>query len=190
MLRYIGKRILQMLLVLFGVSFIIFSLMEITTGDPARQILGPDASDEAVASMHEELGLDAPFLVRYVRYIAGVLHGDFGTSYTTKEPVVAELMARYPTTILFAVLTMLIACVIGIPLGIVSATKQYSWVDNLSTGFAMLGVSVPTFWLGLMLMLLFAVKLEWLPATGFTGRNTGCFPPLPWGCRLPPVLFV
>ncbi len=119
--------------------------------------------------MREELGLDDPFVVRYVSYIAGVLHGDFGTSYTTKEPVIHELFARYPTTVLFAVLTVLIASLIGIPLGIISATKQYSWVDSLSTSFAMLGVSIPTFWLGLMLMLLFSVKLEWLPATGFYG---------------------
>ena len=169
MLKYIGKRLLQMIPVLLGVSFIIFSLMEITTGNPARQLLGPDATDEAVAAMEEELGLNDPFLVRYVNYIGGVLHGDFGTSYSTKEPVINELMARYPTTVLFAVLTVLIACVIGIPLGIISATKQYSWIDNLSTGFAMLGVSIPTFWLGLMLMLLFSVKLNWLPATGFYG---------------------
>ncbi len=169
MLRYTGKRLLQMVFVLLGVSFIIFCLMEITPGDPARQILGPDASEEAVLAMREELRLDDPFAVRYISYIAGVLHGDFGTSYTTKEPVIHELFARYPTTVLFAVLTVLIASLIGIPLGIISATKQYSWVDSLSTSFAMLGVSIPTFWLGLMLMLLFAVKLEWLPATGFYG---------------------
>ena len=169
MLRYIEKRLLQMVFVLAGVSFIIFSMMEITPGDPARQILGPDASEEAVLAMREELGLDDPFAVRYVSYIAGVLHGDFGTSYTTKEPVIHELFARYPTTVLFAVLTVLIASLIGIPLGIISATRQYSWVDNLSTSFAMLGVSIPTFWLGLMLMLLFSVRLEWLPATGFYG---------------------
>jgi len=169
MLRYTGKRLLQMVFVLLGVSFIIFCLMEITPGDPARQILGPDASEEAVLAMREELRLDDPFAVRYIRYIAGVLHGDFGTSYTTKEPVIHELFARYPTTVLFAVLTVLIASLIGIPLGIISATKQYSWVDSLSTSFAMLGVSIPTFWLGLMLMLLFALRLEWLPATGFYG---------------------
>ena len=169
MLRYTGKRLLQMVFVLLGVSFIIFCLMEITPGDPARQILGPDASEEAVLAMREELRLDDPFAVRYISYIAGVLHGDFGTSYTTKEPVIHELFARYPTTVLFAVLTVLIASLIGIPLGIISATKQYSWVDSLSTSFAMLGVSIPTFWLGLMLMLLFALRLEWLPATGFYG---------------------
>ena len=169
MLRYTGKRLLQMVFVLLGVSFIIFCLMEITPGDPARQILGPDASEEAVLAMREELRLDDPCAVRYISYIAGVLHGDFGTSYTTKEPVIHELFARYPTTVLFAVLTVLIASLIGIPLGIISATKQYSWVDSLSTSFAMLGVSIPTFWLGLMLMLLFSVKLEWLPATGFYG---------------------
>lgn len=169
MLRYIGKRLLQMIPVLLGVTFIIFSLMEITPGDPARQILGQEATDEAVQALREELGLNEPFLMRYKNYIFGVLQGDFGTSYTTKEPVFNELMARYPTTVLFAVLTVLIASLIGIPLGIISATRQYSWVDNFATGFAMLGVSIPTFWLGLMLMLLFSVKLNWLPATGFYG---------------------
>lgn len=169
MLRYIGKRLLQMIPVLLGVTFIIFSLMEITPGDPARQILGQEATEEAVEALREELGLNDPFLVRYKNYIFGVLCGDFGTSYTTKEPVFHELMARYPTTVLFAVLTVLIASLIGIPLGIISATRQYSWVDNFATGFAMLGVSIPTFWLGLMLMLLFSVKLNWLPATGFYG---------------------
>lgn len=169
MLRYIGKRLLQMIPVLLGVSFIIFTLMEITPGDPTRQILGQEATEEAVEELREELGLNDPFLVRYVNYILGVVQGDFGTSYTTKEPVFNELMARYPTTVLFAILTVLIASAIGIPLGIISATRQYSWVDNFSTAFAMLGVSIPTFWLGLMLMLLFSVKLNWLPATGFYG---------------------
>lgn len=158
-----------MIPVLIGVSFIIFALMNLTPGDPARQILGEGATEEAVTALRTELGLDDPFLVRYVKYMAGVVRGNFGISYTTKEPVTRELFSRYPTTVLFAVLCVLIASAIGIPLGIISATKQYTWVDNFAMVFAMLGVSIPTFWMGLMLVLVFSVQLGWLPATGFYG---------------------
>lgn len=170
-----------MIPVLIGVSFIIFTLMSMTPGDPARQILGEGATEEAVTALRDELGLNDPFLIRYVKYMAGVAHGDFGISYTTKEPVTTELLSRYPTTVLFAVLCMVIACVIGIPLGIVSATKQYTWIDNFSTVFAMLGISIPTFWMGLMLVLVFSVQLGWLPATGFYGPSYWILPAITVG---------
>lgn len=171
-----------MIPVLLCVSFIIFSLMNLTPGDPARQILGESATEEAVQALREELGLNRPFFERYFSYIGGIIfHGDFGISYSTREPIISELMSRYPTTILFAVFTVVIACVVGIPLGIISATKQYSWMDNCATFFAMLGISIPTFWLGLMLMLLFSVELGWLPPTGFYGPKYWILPAITVG---------
>jgi len=170
-----------MIPVLIGVSLIIFTLMFYIPGDPARQILGDRASEESVQQLRAELGLDKPFVIQYVNYMKGALTGDFGISYTTKQPVSAELFARFPTTLLFAIISILVACIIGIPLGIVSATRQYSFIDNLSTTLTLLGMSIPTFWLGLMLMLTFSLNLGWFPATGFYGPKYWVLPSLTIG---------
>ncbi|MBF4692191.1 nickel ABC transporter permease [Fusibacter ferrireducens] len=176
MSRYILKRIFHMIPVMFGVSLIIFTLMFFIPGDPARQILGDKATEASISELRAELGLDKPFVVQYVNYIEGVLTGDFGISYTTKQPVSAELFARFPTTLLFAIISILVACIIGIPLGIISATRQYSFIDNISTTLTLLGMSIPSFWLGLMLMLLFSLHLGWFPATGFYGPKYWVLP--------------
>lgn len=175
--RYILKRLLMLIPVLLGVVFVIFCLNEISPGDPARQLAGDYASEEDVQQLREEMGLDQPFLVRFFNYVSGlVTRGDFGTSYATKRPVLDEVMDRFPTTLLLACLSTVIMLVIGILTGILSATRQYSWIDNLCNVLGLLGVSMPTFWQGLMMILLFSVYLGWFPSSGFYGPEYWVLP--------------
>ena len=149
MYRFILKRLLMLIPVLLGVSFIVYTILSFTPGDPVQMMLGDNYSEESYAAMQEELGLDDPFLVQYGRFIIKAVHGDFGTSYSTGNPVAAEIAARLPNTILLSACAMLFAILIGIPLGVISATHQYSAVDNISMVGALFGVSMPNFWLGL-----------------------------------------
>ena len=178
MLRYTCRRILHIIPVLLGVSFLIFAMLYVTPGDPARQMLGIYASEESIQALRDELGLNDPFFVQYFKYIFDMLRGDFGISYVTRLPVAQELLSRFPTTFLFAFLSVILAVIIGVPLGVLSATKQYSFLDNFVTTLAMIGVSIPSFWMGLMLILLFALELGWLPASGFYGPQYWILPSL------------
>ena len=166
--KYILKRLLMMVPVLIGVIFIMFSLSVITPGDPAQIILGEGASAEDIARVRQELRLDDPFFIRFINYVWGVARLDFGMSWDTQRPVSEEILARFPHTMRLASMGVLLALVIGIPLGILSAVKQYSILDAAATFVALLGVSIPNFWLGMMMILFFTVFLNWLPATGFT----------------------
>lgn len=163
MYKYILKRILLLIPVILGVSFIVFTIMSFTPGDPATLILGESASQEQVVKLRKEMGLDKPFFVQYYRFVKKAATGDFGRSYTTKREVFSEIFSRFPNTLLLAASGLVIAILIGIPIGIISATKQYSLTDSISMIGALLGVSMPNFWLGLMLILLFSVNLRWLP---------------------------
>ncbi len=169
MLRYIFKRILMMIPVMLGVILIVFIMLELSPGNPAAAILGADATPEQIAELEDEMGLNDPFIVRYVRYVWGILHGDLGISYTTKQPVTTELFQRFPTTLLYSILCTVVGAVIGITFGIISAVKQYSIFDNIARVLALAGISVPSFWLGLMLIILFSVNLHWFPSSGFYG---------------------
>lgn len=166
MLKYIVKRILLLIPVLFGVSFIVFTIMSFTPGDPATAILGSGATKEDIQKLNEELGYYDPFLERYIDYVGGAVRGDFGNSYRSGEPVFDEIFSRFPTTIKLAVSAILLAIVIGIPIGMLSAVRQYSVFDVSSTIVSMFMTSVPQFWLALMGLLIFAVNLKILPATG------------------------
>jgi len=166
--KYIFKRILMMIPVVIGVSLLVFMVLKMTPGDPARVVAGSEADEATVAQIREELGLNKPVLQQYVDYMAGMLHGDMGNSYTTGKPVFSEILSRMPTTFTLAFAGVLVAVLIGIPLGIISATKQYSVLDNVSTLLALTGVAMPNFWLGLMLILVFALQLGWLPSGGVT----------------------
>jgi peptide/nickel transport system permease protein len=166
MLRYIGKRILLMIPVLLGVSMIIFTVMSFTPGDPVVLILGEGASDEAIEKLREEMGLDDPVPVQYVRYIKNALSGDLGRSYQHNTPVAGEIASRFPNTLRLTVIGTIIAVVIGIPVGIISAVKQYSIIDSVSLVVSMIFTSMPSFWLGLMLILFFSLRLDLFPATG------------------------
>ena len=145
-------------------------------------LLGERAEESVVEELREEMGLNEPFLVRYGTYIKGIVtEGDFGISYSTKRPVLEEILDRFPTTLLLATLSITLALLIGIVAGVIAATKQYSIFDNLATGLSLLGVSMPTFWQGLMLIIVFAVWLRWLPASGFSGPRYWILPVLAIG---------
>lgn len=159
-----------MILVLLGVLFIVFVLLEFTPGDPARQILGAFADEADVAAKRLELRLDDPFLVRFGRYVYNlVFHFDLGISYRTKLPVMQEIAARFPITIAIGVLGLIVSVVIGLVTGIISAVKQYSWLDKICNVFAVIFHAMPNFWLALELSLIFALYLKWLPPTGYKG---------------------
>lgn len=167
MIRYIIKRLLMMIPVILGVLAIVFILNEATPGDAATSILGTEATEEQLQELREELGLNRPAIVRYGEYAWNLFtKGDFGTSYTTNEPVRDEIFSRYPTTLRLAFLSVAVAVLIGIPLGVVAAVKQYTWLDNLTMTVSLLGVSIPPFWLGLMSIWIFSVTLGWLPGSG------------------------
>ena len=143
--------------------------MSFTPGDPVQTMLGDNYTQEAYDEITEELGLNDPFLVRYVNYVVDLVQGDMGVSYSTKRAVSDEIFARFPATVRLAGAAIFLAVVFGIPLGVISATKQYSFFDSGSMFVALVGVSMPNFWLGIMLILLFAANLGWLPASGDKG---------------------
>ena len=155
-----------MIPVILGISFILFAILEMMPGNPAQIILGDRADPAAVAALEEEMGLNDPFLTRYFRYVSDALHGDFGLSYRTRVPVFDEILARLPVTLILAIGGILLTVIIGIPIGILSAVKQYSLLDNVSMLLALIFNSMPGFWLGMILMLTFALGLGILPATG------------------------
>ncbi|MCI8516062.1 MAG: ABC transporter permease [Hungatella sp.] len=169
MLRYAVKRILFTVPVLIGVTFIIFTMMYFTPGDPARMILGDTATEAEVEELREEMGLNDPFLVRYGNYMWDLCHGDMGSSYVTGLPVTEEILARLPITARLAVLSCIFSVLIGVPVGVISAVKQYSALDNITMVMALLGITIPSFWLAMMLVMVFSVNLGWLPASGLYG---------------------
>ncbi len=164
--KFIAKRLLAMIPVLIGITFIIYTILALTPGDPAVAILGETATQEQIEELREEMGLNDFFVIRYFKYIFNVVRGDFGTSYRTGLSVVSELMARLPYTFILAFFGVGLATIIGVPIGIVSAVKQYTLTDNVVTAVAMIMCSVPPFWLSLMLMMLFSLKLGWFPSIG------------------------
>ncbi len=168
MIRYIVKRIFALIPVLLGVSFIIFSLLYFTPGDPAEYMLGMDATEENILELREELGLNEPFLVQYFNYLKNIVTKfDFGRSYTTKQSVTLEIVERIPATLTLAVMSVAFATIVGVVTGVIAAVKQYSIFDRLATVVALTGVSMPNFWTGLMLIIIFAVNLKVLPPSGF-----------------------
>lgn len=165
MLRYGGKRLLALIPVILGITFVIFAVLNYTPGDPARLLLGFNATEESVEALRREWKLDDPFFVRYVRYLGGVIQGDLGISWRYGVPVAEELAVRIPNTLRLAAISVLIMILIGIPMGLISAVKQYSLLDHLMLFAALLLTSIPTFWLALMMMIKFSLELRWLPAS-------------------------
>lgn len=169
MYKYVIKRLLFTIPVLFGAIFLVFTIMHLTPGDPGRLILGITAKQADIDALNHQLGVDQPFFVQFFNYIKDMLtQFDFGTSYRTGLPVFDEILARFPNTFWLALWSMILSSVVGIALGIVSAVKQYSVLDNTLTTLAMLFSAVPGFWLGLMLMLIFALQLGLLPSNGIS----------------------
>ena len=166
MIKYIFRRICMVIPVIIGVTLFVFIIMDMSPGDPARMILGDNASLEALEILREEMGLNDPLLVRYGKYMLGMLRGDLGVSYRNQLDVASQIAVRLPNTILLAFSAMIVALVIGIPAGIISAKKQYTWLDNFFAVFALIGQAAPTFWLGLMLVIVFSLNLRWFPSSG------------------------
>ncbi len=166
MAGFVLKRLLLLVPVLLGVTVIVFVVMWLVPGDPATSLLGTFATPENVAKVRAELGLNQPMPVRYAIWLANVLHGNFGQSYILHRPVADELMDRLPPTLLLAGAALVLCSIAGILLGIVAAVRQNGWEDRVITVAVLLGVSTPSFWLGMLLILWFAVDLAWLPAGG------------------------
>ena len=166
--RYVLRRFIAMIPVLFLVSVIVFSLLHLTPGDPATTILGEEATPENLAALRHELGLDQPLPVQYVRWLADVLQGDLGRSLRTNKPVSESIMERLPVTLELTFLAIVISLIIAIPVGIISAMRRNSAVDATSTAIALMGVSLPNFFLAILLIFLFSVRLGWLPPIGYT----------------------
>lgn len=166
MYRYILKRLLMMIPVLIGVTFVVFCIMDMTPGNPAQMILGEAATPESIAKLEEELGLNGSLIERYIRYMGNLVTGDMGISYKNGLSVSEQIFEKLPNTILLASSGVLIAVFIGIPMGIISARKQYTLFDNFAMLFALIGTSMPSFWLGLLFVIIFALNLGILPASG------------------------
>jgi peptide/nickel transport system permease protein len=164
---FLIRRLLLTLPILFIVSVVCFSLINLIPGDPATVILGPEASEQAKEQMREQLGLNKPIVVQYVDWLGGVLHGDLGESLVDGTPVSQLILQRLPVTLELALGTFLVSLTIAVVAGILSASKKGTWVDYVSTGFALGGISIPHFWLGMMFIIIFAVYLGWLPASGY-----------------------
>ena len=170
MIRYIFKRLLLMIPVLLGITLLVFSLQFITPGDPARLVLGNEATPEDIELWHEKHGLDKPFLEQFGEYVFGIItRGDFGLSWKNEQPISAQIAARWPTTCKMALITTLVSVLLGVPLGIVSANHRGKFIDAIARIFGMIGISLPYFWFALMMILLFAVRLKLLPVSGFYG---------------------
>lgn len=168
MAKYILKRILAMIPVMLGVSLLVFVILDMAPGDAATNILGDYAEAEELEALREEMGLNDPLLVQWARYVIGIVtRGDFGTSYRTGQSVTSSILERYPTTLLVAGLGVFFTALLGIGLGIISAIKQYSIWDNLATVVGMIGVSMPSFFVGLVLIILFSQVWGILPASGY-----------------------
>lgn len=175
MCKYIIKRLLMLIPVIIGVTFIVFFILNLAPGDPAAVILGDQASAEALAMKREELGLNDPLLVRYGNYMLGLLHGDLGTSYKNNLDVWSQVMERFPNTVILAIASILVTVAIGVPIGIISAKHQYSMLDNVTTVLGLIGQAMPNFWFGLLMVIIFSLKLGWLPSQGM---GSGGFIPL------------
>jgi peptide/nickel transport system permease protein len=167
--QYIVRRLLLTIPVVFGVSLIVFSIIRLIPGDPARALAGVNATPEYIQQIRDRYGLDDPIHVQYGRFMKGLVTGDLGTSTFSRRPVTTEIGERFPRTLTLASISLLISTIVGVSAGIVSATRRNSLFDNVSMFVALVGVAAPVFWMALMLQLLFAVQLRWLPATGMGG---------------------
>lgn len=167
MAKFIARRILWLIPVILGVTFFVFTIMYFTPGDPVRSMLGADATEEQIQTQRDALGLNDPFLVRFGNYLKDTfLKFDLGTSYQTKQSVSEQIILRFPYTLRIALISVFLAALIGIPVGVIAATHQYSWKDNLSMFGSLFCVSMPGFWFALILVMIFSQRLGWLPSSG------------------------
>src|SRR5687767_2569708 len=189
MTQYIIRRFLQMIPITLGILTLIFSLIHLIPGDPAMQIAGEGARPQDVINVRKALGLDQPLWKQYVTYLNNLAHGDLGQSFRTNQSVAKEIAARYPATMQLAFGSMFVALLVAFPLGIVSAIYRNSWIDNVARFFALIGVSMPSFWFGPLLIIAFAINREWFPVSGREdGLKSLVLPSITMGLALTAIL--
>lgn len=172
MTRYAAQRLLVTIPTILAVTVLIFLMLQLVPGDPAEVFLGEkQSSPELLAQVRHDMGLDRPLHIQYLSYIGNVLRGDLGTSLFNNQPVTEQILVALPYTLELALTALLISTVLGVTLGVVSALRHNTWVDSLSMGMALVGVSMPVFWLGLMLIFFFSVQLQWFPPMGQGGLD-------------------
>lgn len=173
MAAYIFKRVVALVPILFGLSVIVFLMLALIPGGTAVAILGPLASAENVAELNRELGLDRPVIEQYLSWLGNLLNGDLGRSYSLRRPVADEVFERFSATLILAGTSLVLCSVFGLLAGIASAVRQFGWTDRIVTFLVLIGISTPSFWLGLLMIVLFAVELRWLPASGMVAVYGG-----------------
>ena len=189
MIQYVIRRLLQMIPITLGILTLIFSLIHLIPGDPATQIAGEGARPQDIENVRKALGLDQPLWKQYVTYLGNLARGDLGRSFRTNESVAAAIKERYPATIQLALGSMLVALLVAFPLGIISAIYRNSWIDNVARFFALVGVSMPSFWFGPLLIIAFAINREWFPVSGReAGLRSLVLPSITMGLALSAIL--
>ena len=188
MIRYLVRRLLLTIPVILGVATLVFGLIHLVPGDPAQAMLGEAAPQAEVLKLRHTLGLDQPLLTQYRTYLTGLLHGDLGTSFRYNAPVTAQIREKFPNTATLAVAAMLFAILFAIPLGILAAVFRGTIIDHLAMTVALAGISMPNFWLGPLLAILFAVRLGWLPVSGTGGLSHLILPAVTLGAALSAIL--
>jgi len=183
MIRWLSIRLLLLLPTLLGVLVVAFLLLYVAPGDPVQAMVGERADSATIAQLRTELRLDDPLPVQFAHYVGGVLHGDLGNSYITRRPILRDLLERFPATLRLATAAMLLATTTGMLIGIYGAWRPGSWGDRIATFGAYLGVSFPVYWVALVLILVFAVSLHWLPPSGSTGLAALVLPAITLGMR-------
>ena len=188
MLSFLARRILLAIPTLFGVLVVVFALLYVAPGDPVLEMVGERADSATIARLRQELRLDDPLPTQFAHYAGGVLRGDLGRSYITNRPIASDIRERFPKTLQLAASAMLLAAAVGITIGVIAAANPNGWFDRLSLGLAYLGISFPVYWVGLILILIIAVFLRWLPPSGYGGIEYLILPALALGSRSIAVL--
>ncbi|WP_400163595.1 ABC transporter permease [Brevibacillus sp. TJ4] len=178
---YLLKRLFTMGITLIGVSVLVFLMLHLIPGDPVRYILGDFATEESIQQLESKLGLDKPLPVQYLTYMKGVFQGDLGTSYVTGYTVIEEILNRFPITFQLALYSIVFGSIFGILIGVIAAMKQNTIFDQLVMAISLIGISAPSFWIALFLMLLFAYHLGWFPISGYSGFYSLILPSLTLG---------
>ena len=179
--QYVLKRMICMVPVVLGVTLLVFLIMHLAPGNPAHLILGENASQEQIVQLEEQMGLNKPLTIQYFNYLTKLLRGDLGISYANGTSVTSEIMARFPYTLALTLVAAITSLILALPLGILAAVKQNTWVDNASMIVSLIGISMPIFWLALMLILLFSLKLGWFPVYGANSWRSIVLPAISLG---------